>query len=84
MRIRLLEFPFPSTLTILASSLFDFDCLAIVQICGTFDHERVAIIHASQYLDIISKRGTQGHGAAFEFAVTHQEHNRFSVLLAHR
>src|SRR6267378_2734946 len=66
---KLAEVPFPSTLTMPPSSFFHVDGLAVAQIFGNFGHQRIPFGHAGQDFDVISPLGSEGHGAAFHFAV---------------
>ncbi len=80
---KLAALPFSSTLTMPESSLFDFDGLTVAQIFRNFRHQPVPFGNTCQHFDVISARGSEGHSAAFNLAVVHQEYIRFSVLLAH-
>src|SRR5882672_7356509 len=81
--IKLAELPFPSTLTMSPSSLFDLDGLTVAEIFRNLPHQGVSLGHACQDFHVLSPLGSEGHGATLHFAVVYQEHARFSVLLTY-
>src|ERR1700730_15691258 len=82
--IKLAGLPFPSTLTMMHSSLFDLDDLTVAQIFRNLRHQRISLGYACQNFDVLSPLGAESHGAAFHFAVVNQEYSRSSILLTHR